>query len=71
MYAIGEIVLVVIGILIALQINNWNEWGKERTKEKAVLQSLIRTLQSNSDHLTSLIRFNLSNNQSVDIIMDV
>lgn len=24
-YAIGEIVLVVIGILIALQINNWNE----------------------------------------------
>lgn len=35
LYAIGEIVLVVIGIPIALQINNWNEqrkaaiWGKE------------------------------------------
>ena len=29
-YAIGEIVLVVIGILIALQINNWNEERKER-----------------------------------------
>ena len=28
-YAIGEIVLVVIGILIALQINNWNEDQKE------------------------------------------
>jgi hypothetical protein len=28
LYAIGEIVLVVIGILIALQINNWNEGGK-------------------------------------------
>ncbi|MEN2281330.1 DUF6090 family protein [Algoriphagus sp. SE2] len=27
-YAIGEIVLVVIGILIALQINNWNESRK-------------------------------------------
>lgn len=25
-YAVGEIVLVVIGILIALQVNNWNEW---------------------------------------------
>jgi hypothetical protein len=29
-YAIGEIVLVVIGILIALQINNWNERRKDR-----------------------------------------
>ena len=32
-YAVGEIALVVIGILIALQINNWNEWRKERTLE--------------------------------------
>lgn len=29
-YAIGEIILVVIGILIALQINNWNEGVKQR-----------------------------------------
>ena len=29
-YAFGEIALVVIGILIALQINNWNEWRKDR-----------------------------------------
>ena len=29
-YAIGEVVLVVIGILIALQINNWNEESKTR-----------------------------------------
>ena len=38
-YAIGEIVLVVIGILIALQINNWNE-----NQKKTVLESqyLIR-----------------------------
>jgi hypothetical protein len=28
-YAIGEIILVVIGILIALQINNWNEARKK------------------------------------------
>ena len=31
LYAIGEIVLVVIGILIALQINNWNEFKKDRS----------------------------------------
>jgi len=36
-YAIGEIVLVVVGILIALQINNWNEYRKERLKERAYL----------------------------------
>lgn len=39
-YAIGEIVLVVIGILIALQINNWNEHRKEKVFEKKVLSEL-------------------------------
>lgn len=39
LYAIGEIILVVIGILIALQINNWNE---SRKKEKAEIQYLQR-----------------------------
>ena len=34
-YAIGEIVLVVIGILIALQINNWNEHRKGLNKRSA------------------------------------
>ena len=37
-YAIGEIVLVVIGILIALQINNWNENRKLKLIEKAVIE---------------------------------
>lgn len=32
-YAIGEIILVVIGILIALQINNWNEARKIQAQE--------------------------------------
>ena len=39
-YAVGEIVLVVIGILIALQINIWNEDRKLRLKEEANLKSL-------------------------------
>ena len=45
-YAIGEIILVVIGILIALQINNWNESRKERIKEKAYLTRLKEDLIS-------------------------
>jgi len=43
-YAIGEIVLVVIGILIALQINNWNEGRKEFNKSKARLEEFKRDL---------------------------
>lgn len=39
-YAIGEIVLVVIGILIALQINNWNEQRKDNIKENHIVKSL-------------------------------
>ena len=39
-YAVGEIVLVVIGILIALQINNWNEGRKDRVLEKKLLENL-------------------------------
>ncbi len=39
-YAIGEIILVVIGILIALQINNWNEDRKELNEEQKIVFSL-------------------------------
>ena len=39
-YALGEIILVVIGILIALQINNWNEDHKDRLKDQKILVSL-------------------------------
>ncbi len=40
-YAIGEIVLVVIGILIALQINNWNELKKSLEKEALLIDQMI------------------------------
>lgn len=44
LYAVGEIVLVVIGILIALSINNWNEGRKEIKKSKALLEEFRRDL---------------------------
>jgi len=50
-YAIGEIVLVVIGILIALQINNWNEYRKEGIKEQVVLTQLKEDYLSNLNQL--------------------
>ena len=45
-YAIGEIVLVVIGILIALQINNWNDIKKQRQKEVVYLTELKKGLEN-------------------------
>lgn len=55
LYAIGEIALVVIGILIALQINNWNEWRKDRIKEEKMLEQLARAIQTNANKLVSTI----------------
>ena len=42
-YALGEIILVVIGILIALSINNWNE----RNKNEIYVEALLNTIESN------------------------
>ncbi|WP_120199540.1 DUF6090 family protein [Ichthyenterobacterium magnum] len=61
LYAIGEIILVVIGILIALQINNWNERKKERAKEQAFLKEINLDFKSNKAQLDSIISFNKIN----------
>ena len=45
-YAFGEIGLIVIGILIAMQINNWNEYRKDRIKEKKILHEIEQSLES-------------------------
>lgn len=45
-YAIGEILLVVIGILIALQINNWNEYRKEKNIEKEYLIGIKEDIEA-------------------------
>jgi len=54
-YAIGEIILVVIGILIALQINNWNENRKAKEKEiKLLIELKDDLLETKNDLLTDI-----------------
>jgi hypothetical protein len=48
LYAVGEILLVMIGILLALQVNNWNEEKKERKVEYNILLQMISDLEA--DH---------------------
>jgi hypothetical protein len=50
-YAIGEIVLVVIGILIALQINNWNEYRKLQIEELKLLMDIKSNLETTLNNL--------------------
>ncbi|AFL80130.1 hypothetical protein Aeqsu_0621 [Aequorivita sublithincola DSM 14238] len=51
-YAIGEIILVVIGILIALSINNWNDIRKNQKYEQDILFLINQNLDNDSIQLT-------------------
>ncbi|WP_027136743.1 DUF6090 family protein [Gaetbulibacter saemankumensis] len=59
LYAVGEIILVVIGILIALQVNNANEISKQKQKVKNYKKTLITELKADLmrlDHLDTLCK---------------
>ncbi|WP_315969378.1 DUF6090 family protein [Psychroserpens burtonensis] len=61
-YAIGEIVLVVIGILIALSINNWNEQKKnEQTiiiALKEVQHNLLLDIEASQENVNDFMKLN-------------
>ena len=63
-YAIGEIILVVIGILIALQINNWNE---KRLKQEQLISVYERTLTDIDNDIQELT-VNLNYYNSIEYI---
>ena len=56
-YAIGEIILVVIGILIALQINNWNESRKQENELSEIYQRIILDIDNDIRDLNSALIF--------------
>ena len=55
-YAIGEIVLVVIGILIALSINNWNQERILRNEEQTIVKSIYNEYLQNKTIIKKQLR---------------
>ena len=70
-YAIGEILLVVIGILIALSINNWNQELIERQIEKRMLIELFENLEFNEENLQSDIAEEYKSIRSVKAVLKI
>ena len=70
LYAIGEIILVVIGILIALQINNWNENKKTETEEIKILSNLKTDLENTLIEYDAAVKFNKSTIAEISKLQD-
>jgi hypothetical protein len=65
-YAIGEIILVVIGILIALQINNWNENQKKIKIKQTYIDNLITDLTKDTIFMNNNLLVNYDYKQNID-----
>ncbi len=55
-YAIGEIFLVMVGILLALQVNNWNEGKKQAVHESLLLSEMVKNLSIDLVHFESHLK---------------
>jgi Family of unknown function (DUF6090) len=69
-YALGEIILVVIGILIALQINNWNEKRKLNIEEIKLLTEMKMALISDQEDIISNIKEHSSAANSCVLLLE-
>jgi hypothetical protein len=69
-YAFGEIILVVIGILIALQINNWNNTNQQEMIELKYLEEIKQNLTKDIASIDFNISFNKSKLQSNKIVLE-
>ena len=69
-YAIGEILLVVLGILIALQINNWNENRKNKITEKQLVERFKLDIEANITELHRIINKTENTHLYIDSILN-
>lgn len=70
-YAVGEILLVMIGILLALQVNNWNEYNARKAKLKINLENLIENLTFDIATMNELEKFNTFRYHSMQYLLEM
>ena len=68
-YAVGEIILVVVGILLALQINSWNEARKAMKLENQYLVNISNEIQASLTKLDQALDFNQTTLQHIENII--
>ena len=69
-YAVGELVLLVFGILIALQVNTWNEERKLRIKEIDIYREIQDDLRSTRTELEKDMTSHISIARRTEIVRD-
>ncbi|MGB5698261.1 DUF6090 family protein, partial [Muriicola sp.] len=69
LYALGEIALVMIGILLALQVNNWNELEKEKKEEQKLLTDLRSEFSQNEVSLDSVLKKTKDTHSSLSVLI--
>ena len=69
LYAIGEIALVMIGILLALQVNNWNETRKLKQFEYRILKDIETSMEGNFFQIEMCLKANKKAISSADLIL--
>ena len=69
-YAIGEIILVVIGILIALQINTWNQESENKKLEMIYMNSLANDLKKDTLDINRITEIQLYDNKTTENILN-
>jgi hypothetical protein len=71
LYASGEILLVVVGILFALQIDNWNENRSIRNAEQLLLGSLKLEITANQDRLNEAMLYHSKSREGAKQILEI
>ncbi len=70
-YAIGEILLVVIGILIALQVNNWNELRKQNIAETEFMVGVKKDLTQDKSYIEFILKKSKSKIDAYDLLSKI
>ena len=69
LYAVGEIVLVMIGILLALQVNNLNENRKNKNQLRTILNTVLLDLKTDTVRANAVVRFYDTINKKSELVL--